>query len=138
MKKVLLLVVCMLVVPALAYGNGKCPKYEFGYKGDAKACIFGITFPIVGAKVVLTTPEFLTMVTDAAGTYRISAKVNNCTNEFGFYHQSWKVTIDADALGIPAVKSCEAQADFICCCSQCAQSIIKTCKLLYNFCCVSG
>ncbi|MGB8992772.1 MAG: hypothetical protein WCD80_12020, partial [Desulfobaccales bacterium] len=55
MKKVLLLVVCMLVVPSLVLAA--CPKYELGFKGDAKACIFGITFPIVGASVVLTTPE---------------------------------------------------------------------------------
>ena len=137
MKKVLLLVVCMLVVPSLVMAA--CPKYELGFKGDAKACIFGITFPIVGASVVLTTPENpgIYKLTDAAGTYVIKEKVNNCTLPVGFYTQKWQVVIDSTSLGLPASKTCTAQADFICCCEQCVQSIVKTCKLLYAFCCGS-
>jgi hypothetical protein len=129
--------VCMLVVPSLVLAS-TCPKYEIGYKGDAKACIFGITFPIVGASVVLSTPEngaVVTKVTDAAGTYCAKFKLNNCTMPVGFYTQKWQVVVDANSLGIPASKTCTAQADFICCCEQCVQSIIQTCKLLYKFCC---
>ncbi|MGB8990908.1 MAG: hypothetical protein WCD80_02520 [Desulfobaccales bacterium] len=139
MKKVLLLVACMLVVPSLVLASNGCPKYELGFKGDAKACIFGVTFPIVGASVVLTTPENqgISKVTDAAGTYVVKEKVNNCTLPVGFYTQKWSVTINAGALGIPASKTCDASADFICCCEQCVQSIVKTCKLLYAFCCGS-
>ena len=140
MKKVLLLVVCMLVVPSLVLAS--CPNYEIGFKGDAKACIFGITFPIVGASVKLTTPEnpAISKVTDGAGSYVIKEKVNNCTMPIGFYSQKWSVTVDATAvIGKVAtgVNTCDAAADFICCCEQCVQSIIKTCKLLYKFCCTS-
>ena len=141
MKKVLLLVACMLVVPSLVLAQAiNCPKYEVGFKGDAKACIFGITFPIVGATVTLNTAGNAGGVknTDAAGTYVIKEKLNNCTTPVGFYTQKWSVTINANALGIPASKTCDAQADFICCCEQCVQSIVKTCKLLYKFCCIAG
>ena len=129
----------MLAVPSLLLAQQICPKYELGFKGDAKACIFGVTFPIVGASVVLTTPEngSFAKVTDAAGTYVVKGKVNNCTLPVGFYTQKWSVTIDAGSLGIPASKTCNASADFICCCEQCVQSIIKTCKLLYKFCCIN-
>ena len=135
MKKVLLLVVCMLVVPSLVLAA--CPKYQIGYKGNATMCLFGIPAPIVGASVQLSTPEngvVVTKPTDAAGKYVVKYKVNNCVNQFGFYTQAWSVTIDANGLGIPASKTCSASVDFICCCKQCVQSIIKTCKLFYNFC----
>jgi len=137
MKKVLLLVVCvMFLVPSFVWAA--CPNYEFGYKGDAKACIFGITFPIVGASVVLkdvATGATISKVTDAAGTYKVSFKTNNCPNPIGFFTQKWSVTVDAGSLGIPASKTCDASADMICCCEQCVQKIIQTCKLLYKFCC---
>ncbi|MEJ2671851.1 MAG: hypothetical protein P8168_06545 [Deltaproteobacteria bacterium] len=137
MKKTLLLVLCfMLVVPALAYAQ--CPNYEIGYKGNAKACIFGITMPLPGATVQMSTPEngiVCDKVTDAAGKYTCKVKINNCANEFGFYTQQWSVTVDANILGIPLAKTCNAKADFICCCPQCVQSIIKTCRILYKFCC---
>ncbi|MGB8990916.1 MAG: carboxypeptidase-like regulatory domain-containing protein [Desulfobaccales bacterium] len=101
-------------------------------------CIFGIASPIVGASVQLSTPEngvLVTKPTDAAGTFTVKTKVNNCTLSVGFYPQAWSVTIDAHGLGIPAAKTCSASVDFICCCKQCVQSIIKTCKLMYKFCC---
>ena len=137
MKKVLILVVCMLVVPSLVLAA--CPKYEIGYKGSAKQCIFGITGPIVGATVTLTTPENPAKVklTDAAGTYLIKEKINNCPGT-GFYTQKWAVTIDATGVigqVSNGIKTCSAKADFACCCTQCVQSIIKSCKLLYKFCC---
>ena len=139
MKKVLILVVCMLVVPSLVLAA--CPKYEIGYKGTATSCIFGIPGVIVGASVQLSTPEngvLVTKPTDAAGTYTVKHKVNNCTLPVGFYTQKWSVTIDATGvIGQVAtgIKTCSAQVDFICCCSQCVQSIIKTCKLVFKFCC---
>lgn len=140
MKKLLLLVVCfLLVVPVLA--NAACPPYEIGYKGDATMCIFQITSGIIGASVVLSTPEngvLVSKVTDAAGKYTVKAKINNCVEPVGFYTQNWQVDIDASAIignVAGAKKTCKASADFICCCPQCVQSIVKTCKLLYKFCC---
>ena len=137
MKKMLLLVVgFLLVVPVLA--NAACPNYEIGYKGNATMCLFGVYAPIVGAKVDLATPEngvVVSKVTDAAGKYVAKYKVNNCPQQFGFYTQAWQVTIDANSLGIPASKTCKTSADFICCCAQCVQSIVKSCKLFYKFCC---
>ena len=138
MKKAILLALCIiLVVPLLAYAQ--CPNYEFGYQGQAQACIFGMVFPVVGAGVTLhdlnNAANDISDVTDAAGNYAVSIKTNNCGRDFGFVTQKWSVVIDTNAFGLPATKTCEAQADFICCCEQCVQSIIQTCSLLYKFCC---
>jgi hypothetical protein len=140
LKKVIIAALALLLVPALCMA-APCPNYEVGYQGNAKACMYGLTNPVPGVGVKLEVGALtINKVTDAAGKYTVKAKVNNCPGAadgtaIGFYTQAWQVTLDMGVGYAGLTKTCKASETFICCCPQCVQSIIKSCSILFKFCC---
>lgn len=132
-KKIIIMTICLLMVHALAYAS--CPKYVIGFQGTAQISVAGMRIPMVGAQVVLTTPEGQSVekYTDANGKYRATLRINNCHEEIGLFTQSWSVKLDGTPAGFPVSRTCETEERFFCCSEQAYnQKVVKRCNLYYK------
>jgi len=141
MKKVVIMVLALLLVPALCFAV-TCPNYTVGYQGKAAGCIFGIDFPIVGAAVTLTVDPGIVVgtATKADGTYYVEFVGNNCRGAAdgtakGFIWQKYSVKVDLGDRFAGIYSECSDYKVFVCCCPDCAAKKISTCDASFSFCC---
>jgi hypothetical protein len=141
LKKVLLVALALLLVPAFCYA-GSCPNYEFGFQGKTRSCVQGLWTNIPGSCVDLYNNGVKVghAVTNAAGCYKVTKSCNACDGArrgtaIGYINESWSVTIALPYGYAGMTKTCEASKLFTCCCEGCTQCNVKCCDLDFKYCC---